>query len=297
MNESVDRYFRAAILVALGVLLFSVEGDRRVSLAPPNEPAYSKTIPAASSNAFLGNLPMGLDIPDKTDEVSLRVLADYGAVFVARGGSAPPPCVIFLDDAAVDKWQKSVKSIRVNLGGISIALQPPAMTALLEARAEARKSGHDISPLDRYAARRSYADTVTLWKSRVNPGLAHWVREGRLTRAEVARIRSLSARNQVPEVLRLEKNGLYFSEDFSKSILYSVAAPGASQHLSLLALDVNQHEDQAVRSILARHGWFQTVLSDAPHFTFLGVNEDQLLSLGLKSVTAEGRTFWIPRME
>jgi hypothetical protein len=297
MNESVDRYFRAAMLVALGVLLFSVDGDRRVLLAPPDEPAYSKTNPAASSNAFLRNLPMDLDIPDKTDEVRIRLLADYGAVFVARGGSVPPPFVVFLDDAAVDEWQKSVKSIRVNLGRISIALQPPAMTALLEARAEARKSGLDISPLDQYAARRSYADTVKLWESRVNPGLAHWVRERRLTRAEAARIRSLTPRDQVPEVLRLEKNGLYFSQDFSKSIFYSVAAPGASQHLSLLALDVKQHGDKGVRSILARHGWFQTVLSDAPHFTFLGVNEDQLPSLGLKNVTSDGRIFWIPRME
>jgi hypothetical protein len=297
MNESVDRYFRAAMWVALGVLLLSVAGDRRVSLAPPHKLANSNTHPEPSPSAFLRNLPMDLDIPDKTDEVGMRVLADYGAVFVARGGSVPPPFVVFLDDAAVDEWQKGVKSIRVNLGGFSVALQPPAMTALLEARAEARKSGLDISPVDKYAARRSYADTVTLWKSRVNPGLAHWVSEGRLTRAEAARIQSLSPRNQVPEVLRLEKNGLYFSEDFSKSILYSVAAPGTSQHLSLLALDVKQNEDEAVRSILARHGWFQTVLSDAPHFTFLGVNEEQLPSLGLKSVTAEGRTFWIPRME
>src|SRR5713101_2761346 len=225
MNDSIDRYFRAAILVAVGVLLFSVAGDRRVSLAPPHKLAYSKTNPAPSSNEFLRNLPMGLEIPDKTDEVRIRVLADYGAVFVTRGGSVPPPVVVFLDDAAVDEWQKNVKSILVNLDGISIALQPPAMTALLDARAEARKSGLDISPVDKYAARRSYADTVTLWKSRVNPGLAHWVRERRLTKAEAARIRSLSPRNQVPEVLRLEKNGLYFSEDFSKSILYSVAAP------------------------------------------------------------------------
>jgi hypothetical protein len=37
--------------------------------------------------------------------------------------------------------------------------------------------------------------------------------------------------------------GMYFSLDFSKSILSSVAPPGASQHLALLAFDVKEHED------------------------------------------------------
>jgi hypothetical protein len=31
-----------------------------------------------------------------------------------------------------------------------------------------------------------------------------------------------------------------------------------------------------------------------PHFTFLGVKEDELPSLGLKEVTNGGRSFWVP---
>ena len=51
-----------------------------------------------------------------------------------------------------------------------------------------------------------------------------------------------------------------------------------------------------VREILATHGWFQTVLSDLPHFTFLGLNEDQLPGHGLKRVKVDGQVFWIPNI-
>jgi hypothetical protein len=89
---------------------------------------------------------------------------------------------------------------------------------------------------------------------------------------------------------------LYFSKDFSKSILYSVAAPGASQHIFMLALDVEQYADPQVREILARNGWFQTIQSDLPHFTYLGVAESELAAKGLKSVTVGGQTFWVPNI-
>jgi hypothetical protein len=81
-----------------------------------------------------------------------------------------------------------------------------------------------------------------------------------------------------------------------KSILYSVAAPGASQHIFMLALDVQQFGDKRVRDILADNGWFQTVVSDLPHFTFIGVSEPELPSLGLKPVTSGGQKFWIPNL-
>jgi hypothetical protein len=120
------------------------------------------------------------------------------------------------------------------------------------------------------------------------------VDKGLLSAAEAERIRNLPAREQVPEILELEKRKLYFSKDFSKSILYSVAAPGTSQHLSMLAFDVKEHNNPIVRSILEHHGWFQTVRSDLPHFTFLGVDKRLLPSLGLKMVRNGDRVFWIP---
>lgn len=250
-----------------------------------------------ASSKFLQNLPQGFHLPDDDDEVGWRVLADYGAMFVARGGATPPAHVVFPDEEAVARWQSSVKTRRVELAGFAVELQMPAAEALLAARREARGQGLEISPRGKDAARRTYADTVQLWRSRVDPGLAHWVRRGRLAKEEGARIRALAPRDQVAEILRLEKRGLYFSKDFSKSILYSVAAPGTSQHISMLSLDVKEHASAPVRALLARHGWFQTVLSDLPHFTYLGVGEEELPSLGLKRVETRGRVYWIPDLE
>jgi hypothetical protein len=286
---------------ALALVLFAalVPGTACWNTNQNNNGASSTNSPAkktsrVTNEKFLASLPPGFNLPDDTDEVGQRVLADYGAVLVARGGAVPPPTVIFEDEAAVSRWQSSVKTTRADFGNINIELQSPAMKALMEARDEARAAKLDITPNGKDAARRTYEGTVQLWQSRVDPALAHWTSQGRLTKEEAARIRALSPRDQVPEVLKLEAEGMYFSRDLSKSILYSVAAPGTSQHLSMLAFDVKENENSQVRSILARHGWFQTVSSDTPHFTFLGVTEDQLPSLGLKKTTNGGRTFWIP---
>lgn len=291
------RYVSPVTLIVLAILLLGVACDRKDLRPAPGKSNAARKGDAAAGQTFLASLPPGTAIPDKGDEVGWRVLSEYGAVLVARGGAVSPPLMIFPDGKAVDSWQASVKTMRTNLGGIWTELQTPAMTALMEARAEALTADLNISPRDTDAGRRSYEDTVKLWESRVNPGLEYWAKDGRLAQEEAARIRTLSPREQIPEILRLEKEGLYFSKDFSKSILYSVAAPGTSQHLSMLAFDVKENEDSSVRSILARHGWFQTVSSDTPHFTFLGVTENQLPSLGLKKVTTAGRAFWIPRLE
>lgn len=90
---------------------------------------------------------------------------------------------------------------------------------------------------------------------------------------------------------------MFFSKDLSKSILYSVAVPGASQHNFLLALDVQQFGNAQVRAILAENGWFQTVKSDLPHFTYLGLKESELPAHGLKSVTVGGQKFWVPNLK
>ena len=254
----------------------------------------SKNQRGATDQKFTASLPPALVLPDEGDEVGRRVLKDYGAMFVARGGVVPPPVIVFADEAAVREWQAGVRTTRAELGGINIELQSAAMTALMEARTEAQAAKLEITPRGADAGKRTYEETVKLWRSRVGPGLNHWVGEGRLDKQEAARISSLSPREQIPEILRLEDEGLYFSTDFKKSILYSVAAPGTSQHLSMLAFDVREHDNPSVRAILARHGWFQTITSDAPHFTYLGVEEDQLADLGLKRVTNGGRAFWIP---
>jgi hypothetical protein len=62
----------------------------------------------------------------------------------------------------------------------------------------------------------------------------------------------------------------------------------------MLAFDVKEYDDQRIRSIMSKHGWHQTVISDLPHFTYLGVSEDKLPARGLKRVTNNGRKYWVP---
>ena len=168
------------------------------------------------------------------------------------------------------------------------------MKSLKKAIKVAEENSLTITPRDVDSARRSYTETVELWASRVNPALLHWVEKGKMTETQAEKIRSLSPFEQVSEIFKLEAEGIFFSKDLSKSIIYSVAPPGTSQHLSMLALDVREHGDAEVRKILARHNWFQTVISDLPHFTYLGISEKELGNSGLKKVIDDGRDFWIP---
>lgn len=235
---------------------------------------------------------------DKSDPVSRRVLEDYGAMFMANERVLPPPVCVFKNEDEVSSFQNNAKWTAAKIGGSTIDLQPAAMQALLEAREEAIKDGLNITPRGgAEAARRSYGDTRRLWDTRFLPALVHWQKKGRLKRAEAERLRALPLDRQVGEVLELEKKGIFFSKDLSKSILYSIAAPGTSQHIAMLALDVTQFMDARVRRILAQHGWFQTVKSDLPHFTYLGVAEVQLPSLGLRAVMSGSHKFWIPNVE
>jgi len=252
------------------------------------------TAPALSSR-FVRNLPQNFVIGEEA--FAQLLLREYGAIFVARGGATPPPSVIFRSDKEVKEFQNSIPFKTENIGGLPITLQRPAMEELIAAIEHVRGTGLEITPRGADSGSRSYSETVALWESRVEPALDHWTAVGRIDRNQSAEIRKLSAFEQVPVVLQLEGKGIYFAKDLSKSIIYSVAPPGTSQHLAMLAFDVSEFDDPATRAILANHGWYQTVTSDLPHFTFLGVEEATLPSLGLRRVENAGRHFWVPSTE
>ncbi len=193
-------------------------------------------------------------------------------------------------------FQTGVQKLAENIGGITIELQTPAMNALKEAVNEAKGKNLSIAPRNADSAKRSYAKVEENWASRVNPGLTFWVGKGKLQQSEANRIKALSAVEQIPEIFKLESQGMFFAQGNAKTIIYSVAPPGTSQHISMLACDIEQFENPAVREVLAHHGWFQTIPSDLPHFTYLGVEESELPNLGLKKVTENGRTFWMPNL-
>ncbi len=241
---------------------------------------------------FFANLPGNFILPETS--VESRLLKEYGAMFVALSSVIVPRTVVFKDEAEVVNWQRTVPQTKETIGGFDIELQIPAMKSLKNAMADAVENDLTITPRGADAAKRNYSGTMELWASRVNPGLNHWVLEGKLSASESARIGALSPFEQVSEILRLEESGIFFSKDLSKSIVYSVAPPGTSQHISMLALDINEYDNEQICQILARHCWFQTVVSDLPHFTFLGASEDELAGLGLKKAIDNKRIYWVP---
>lgn len=233
----------------------------------------------------------------ETDPVDRKIFAEYGAIFISAGGTRLPSRCIFDNEASVYAYQSGAGLVTKQIGGGTVTLQAPAMNALENAHSEARKNGLSITPRGgTLASTRSYAETVRLWNSRFLPALNYWAAKGKVAKRDAAAARLATVSEQIRRVFEWEQNGMWFSKDLSKSILYSVAAPGASQHNFGLALDVMQFSNKSVRDILAKHGWFQTVKSDLPHFTFLGRKESELVSLGLEKVSVGGQTFWIPNM-
>ncbi len=251
-----------------------------------------------SATGFRANLVQKLsqqgykldEVVDESNDVERRLLNEYGAVFLTK--AVPPSKVMFTSDSEVDAFQTKTGHSRIDLNGTTVELQSAAAKALTAAYNEAKQKGISITPADPAdSARRSYSHTQKLWDGRFNKACDHWKGKGKLTAEQITALKAKPIKDQVSEVLKLETQGIYFSTAFDKSILYSVAAPGTSQHLSMLAFDAKEFGNEGVRKIMAKHGWFRTVKSDEPHFTYLGYNESELPSLGLKKVSGG---FWIP---
>ncbi len=281
--------------------------EKKIEKTPEKSPEKSpEMIPEKIvKNAFYTTLETTLksrnqtlsQICDENDSVSSRILREYGAIFVAAYGVLPPNNCVFTSSAEVEAFQSTIQISSEEVNKSKIELQSTAMQNYLAARDEAQRENLDIRPRGgAESARRGFDDTVRLWKSRVDPACEHWLAKGRLTADQIGKLKSLGIKEQVKEVLELEKSEIFFSLNFSKSILSSVAAPGTSQHLSLLALDVEEFADKRVREIMGNHGWFRTVQNDAPHFTFLGRKESELDGLGLKKIETKDGEYWIPNL-
>ena len=229
--------------------------------------------------------------------VERRLLAEYGAVLITR--ATPPPAILFADSREVEEFQLSLPVKRAQLGEYEIELQAEALEALRTAADDVAGEGGRLSARAADSGRRTYEQTVALWSRNVSRGLIHWQELGRLYAARGERIRSLSPVEKVAVILEMEeREEVYFGTFFNRSILYSVAAPGASQHLSMLAFDVAEYRDAAVEEALNRRGWHRTVLHDLPHFTYLGYGVEALADLGLHPLMQEYDGFccryWLP---
>lgn len=233
--------------------------------------------------------------PVSTNTMAKRVFDEYGAVFVVKEPAKFPDRCIFNDTADVDRFQHSLKTKSALIGGVAIELQEAAMDSLIEVQKDAEALDLRITPLDgAIAGKRSYNDTVRIWNTRFQRALDHWVQVGKISEDDAVAVRNMNISQQVDRVMAWESAGLYFSTDFSRSIFSSTAPPGTSQHLTMLAIDIVEHNDPMVVSLLAGRGWYRTVLNDATHFTFIGVPESELPNRGLKPVMRGGYKFWIP---
>ena len=235
--------------------------------------------------------------PVATDEIARRVLQSYGAIFVASDAVRLPTTCVFKGESDVLAFQKKLQRRQLEIKGARIDLQSAASIALEAALTEATTVGSSITPLDgAIAGGRSYGDTLMLWNSRVFPAIEFWIKRGRLpveARDEIAR---LDLRNKILKILEWESQGIFFSTGRTRSILTSTAPPGTSQHLSLIAFDVTEYWNPDVRVALNRNGWFQTVIDDPPHFTYLGYAESELPSRGLIAIAKGGHVYWVPNM-
>ncbi|MBK9165740.1 MAG: hypothetical protein IPM21_17870 [Acidobacteria bacterium] len=235
--------------------------------------------------------------PIDTSIVARRVFKDYGAMFIAASEVRFPSNCVFASEEEVSAFQGTVASRTATIGGRTIELQSAAMDALDKARAAAAKRKLTITPRGASAAKRSYADTFRIWKSRFDPALKHWTARGKIKPEDAELAAKMETTDQVAQVIEWEKDSIWFSTGFNRSIFSSVAAPGTSQHLSMLALDVAEFANKDVRAILNQHGWFQTIIDDTPHFTYLGLDESELPKRGLIAAEKEGFKFWIPNFE
>jgi hypothetical protein len=235
--------------------------------------------------------------PVSTSVVSLRVLQSYGAVFVANDSVKLPSTCIYKGDGEVTRFQKSVERKPIDVNGVRIDLQARAASALESAIGEAAAVGLTITAFDgAIAGGRTYGDSLMLWNSRVFPAMEFWIKRGRLSAADRDSLARLDLSDKIAKVLEWESQGIFFSTDRTRSIFTSTAPPGASQHLALLAFDVTEYWNSNVRAILNRNGWFQTVVDDPVHFTYLGFPESELPARGLTAVAKRGQLYWIPNM-
>jgi hypothetical protein len=232
--------------------------------------------------------------------VEMRLFAEYGAIFVTT--ATPPPVIVFADSNEVEAFQSTLSIRRAHIGDYEIALQAEAMDALVRARSEANDREVRIAARAADSGGRSYEETVGLWLRNVTRGLERWESEGRIAPERAQMIRELAPVDQIALILEMEdQEQIFFGTFFDRSILYSVAAPGASQHLSLLAFDVAEYQNRDVEKALNLYGWFRTVPNDLPHFTYLGHDEQSLPEMGLIRIEREYNqhrfSFWVPDLD
>ncbi|MEH1935329.1 MAG: D-alanyl-D-alanine carboxypeptidase family protein [Nostoc sp.] len=183
------------------------------------------------------------------------LLRAYGAVFVNPDvGIKLPPKDIFANEQETQEFQTTLTMGLVD-GTKDCYLQKSAADALSKAQMQQK-----IPLKSGYGSgdcTRTFNTNFKFWRKYANDQILAKVQQGKETK-----------------------------------ILGLVAPPGTSQHLWGLAIDL-RISNQKQRKSLNQNGWFQTVENDVPHWTYVGLSEDNLPLFGFNKQIVRGITYWI----
>jgi D-alanyl-D-alanine carboxypeptidase len=183
------------------------------------------------------------------------LLRQYGSVFVNNNPSIKlPPKVLFTNSQETKLYQNTLVMAKVNTGK-NCYLQKAAADALNKSRTQINISLK--SGNGGGDCTRTFETNLRFWRKYANNNTLEKVRQGKETR-----------------------------------ILSVVAPPGTSQHLWGLAVDLRVSNSKQ-REVLNQNGWFQTVEGDVPHWTYLGVSEENLNQLGFRKKIVGNIPYWL----
>lgn len=215
-------------------------------------------IPDAKLNAqqrFLSAIARKLPTVPQAGTYEYILLRAYGAVFVNQDvGIKLPQKNIFANEQETQEFQGTLRMGHVD-GTKDCYLQKSAADALNKARIQ-----QQIPLKSGYGSgdcTRTFNTNLRFWHKYANNQILAKVQQGKETK-----------------------------------ILGVVAPPGTSQHLWGLAIDLRVSSKEQ-RKALNQNGWFQTVQNDVPHWTYVGLTEENFPLFGFKKQVVQGITYWI----
>jgi hypothetical protein len=221
----------------------------------PRIPTAIPEIEQSDKERFLAAIANNLSTIPQPGSYEYILLKAYGAAFVNQNIEVKLPSTVLLNnEEETQTFQNTLTMVKVNATN-DCYLQASAATALNQARSQ-----ENIPLKSGYGSgdcTRSFATNLRFWNKYANRNTLNQVKQGQET-----------------------------------AILGVVAPPGTSQHLWGLAIDLRvSHPKQ--RQILNQNGWFQTVAKDVPHWTYLGLSEQDLVKLGLRNQVEKGGSYWV----
>ncbi|HLO87897.1 MAG TPA: D-alanyl-D-alanine carboxypeptidase family protein [Nostocaceae cyanobacterium] len=265
------RIFRKATFITIVVsIIFLIVGSHEIihrtseptasAAINPNTPTpviIKPPIPALPLNdqqRFLNTIANKLSIIPQPGSYEYILLRAYGSVFLNQDFNIRLPQKVLLNNEQETKeFQSTLTMVRVD-GTRECFLQKPAADALNKAKLLQNIRLKSGNVGD---CTRTFALNQRFWQKYANNRTLNAVKQGRETR-----------------------------------ILGVVAPPGSSQHLWGLAIDLQVYSPLQ-REALNQNGWFQTVENDVPHWTYLGLAEEDLPNFGLRPKVVRGITYWL----